>query len=99
MVGLLDIGVMIYCIMNKISYSSSLNIFSLIAGILLVKGSVKTARVVSWFTSFMLVGFPAIFLIMLFIEPFGLKITTFNLNLVGMIVGTLISIVIIILVF
>ena len=53
-VGVLDIGLMIYCIANRISYSSSLNIFAVAAGILLLRGSLGTARVVTWFSAFML---------------------------------------------
>lgn len=56
-VGVLDIGLMIYCIANRISYSSSLNIFALVAGILLLRGSLGTARVVTWFSAFMLSAF------------------------------------------
>jgi hypothetical protein len=48
---------MIYCIVNRISYSSSLNIFAVVAGILLLRGSLGTARVVTWFSAFMLSAF------------------------------------------
>jgi hypothetical protein len=33
--GLLDIGLAMYCIANEIAYSSSLNIFAVIAGVFL----------------------------------------------------------------
>ncbi|WP_129647633.1 hypothetical protein [Peristeroidobacter agariperforans] len=48
---------MIYCITNQMSYSSSLNIFTVVAGIFLVRGSLDTARIVTWFSAFMLSGF------------------------------------------
>ena len=32
--GVIDIGLLIYCIANQISYSSSLNIFAVVAGML-----------------------------------------------------------------
>ncbi len=51
-IGILDIILMIYCIINKISYSSSLNIFAVIAGTFLIKGSVKAARIARWFSVF-----------------------------------------------
>ena len=38
-VGVLDIGAMIYCIMKGISYASSFNIFAVWLGILLIRGS------------------------------------------------------------
>ena len=56
-VGAIDILVFVYCIVNQISYSSSFNIFALLAGIFLIKGGVKTARVVRWFSAFFVVGF------------------------------------------
>jgi hypothetical protein len=56
-IGVLDIGFMIYCIANQMNYSSSLNIFAVVAGIFLLRGSLGAARVVTWFSAFMLSGF------------------------------------------
>jgi hypothetical protein len=36
--GLLDIGVMIYCIVNSVNYSSSFNIFAVLAGVYVWRG-------------------------------------------------------------
>ena len=36
--GLFDIGVMIYCLVNRINYSSSFNIFAVLAGIFVWRG-------------------------------------------------------------
>lgn len=55
-IGLLDIGLMIYCIVNKLSYSSSLNVFALLAGVLLLRGHLGAARYVTWFSAFLLSG-------------------------------------------
>jgi hypothetical protein len=44
--GLLDIAWMIYSIAHQLSYNSSFNIFAVIAGILLMRGGLNTARVV-----------------------------------------------------
>ena len=71
-VGLLDIGIMIYCIVNKLAYSSSLNIFAVIAGILLIRGSVKTARNTRWFIAFLLTGLFGFLLLYPLITPFDL---------------------------
>ena len=79
-VGLFDIGVMVYCIVNKLSYSSSFNVFAVIAGILLWRGSIKTARVVEWFGSFMFMGFIGIILAFMVVEPFSLKVARFNVE-------------------
>jgi len=71
-VGFLDIGWMIYCIANGESYSSSFNIFAVIAGILLIRGGLRTARVVAFFTAFMLSGFIGVLLVLPLIMPFDL---------------------------
>ena len=61
-VGTLDIGVMIYCIVNKVSYSSSLNVFALAAGIFLLRGHLGAVRYVTWFSAFLLSGMLLCFL-------------------------------------
>jgi len=92
LIGLLDIGVMAYCIANQISYSSSFNIFAIVAGIFLVRGSLKAAVYVRWFATFLLSGFLAMGIVSPFLQPFGLTLTQLKLNpgsttawLVGMI--------------
>lgn len=52
--GIIDIGLMIYCIACRISYSSSFNVFAVIAGILLIRGGLRTANIVALFSAFML---------------------------------------------
>src|SRR4051812_30406743 len=54
--GALDIAYMVYCVLNDVSYSSSLNIFAVVAGIFLVRGHLGAARTVTWFIAFMLAG-------------------------------------------
>jgi len=78
-VGLLDISFMVYCFVNKISYSSSFNIFAVIAGIYLIKGSLRAAAVVRFFAAFMLACFAGMMLLLPFIEPFGLLLTRIKL--------------------
>ena len=79
-VGLIDIAVMIYCIANGISYSSSFNIFAVIAGIFLLRGSLRTASVVRWFAVFMLSGFVALLISWPFMQPLDLTLTQLRLN-------------------
>lgn len=50
-VGALDIGYMNYCIANQLHYSSSLNIFAVIAGIFLMSGHLGMVRWVTWFSA------------------------------------------------
>jgi hypothetical protein len=80
LVGLLDMTVMIYCIVNDISYSSSFNIFAVIAGIFLLRGSLRAATVVRWFAVFMLAGFTAFLVAWPFLQPFSLTLMQLRLN-------------------
>ena len=70
--GLIDVGFMIYCIANQTSYSSSFNIFAVIAGVFLLMGSLKAARIVSWFMAFFIAGFAGVLIVMPFLFPFDL---------------------------
>ncbi|NKI17535.1 hypothetical protein HCU74_08900 [Spongiibacter sp. KMU-166] len=79
-IGIIDLGIIAYAIANKISYSSSFNIFAVIAGILLIKGGVKTARAVRWFSAFLFVAFIGLLAVMPIITPVGLLITQIKLN-------------------
>ena len=79
-VGCIDIALMIYCIINRISYSSSFNIFAVIAGIFLFRGGLKTALFVSWFSAFMLCTLVGALLIMPIFIPFDLIITYLKLS-------------------
>jgi hypothetical protein len=56
-IGALDIGWMIYCIANEVNYSSSFNIFAVIAGVFLLRGHLGAAKIVTWFSAFLLSGF------------------------------------------
>ena len=79
-IGAIDVLVFIYCIVNKISYSSSFNIFALLAGIFLIKGGVKTARVVRWFSAFAVVGFIGVLIFMPINTPFSLLVAQLNIQ-------------------
>ncbi len=85
-VGLLDIAVMIYCIVNRISYSSSFNIFAVAAGIFLLRGSMRAASAVRWFAVFMLAGFVALVFTWPFLQPLDLTLTQLRLNLTAALV-------------
>ncbi len=71
-IGIIDIGYMVYCIINKISYGSSFNIFAVIAGIYLLNGNLKAARLTSFFAAFLFAGFSGALLITPFLLPFDL---------------------------
>jgi hypothetical protein len=79
-VGLIDIAVMIYCIAKEISYSSSFNLFAVIAGIFLMRGSLGAAAVVRWFGVFMLAGFLALLVVLPFLQPISLTLMQFRVD-------------------
>lgn len=92
-IGILDIGYMAYCISIEKSYSSSFNIFAVIAGIFLIRGNLTAVRMVSWLTAFFLTGF--LIGILLFVpsfQPFELSVTQIRLNPYGFIISAFITI-------
>lgn len=80
-VGFIDIGVMIYCITNEISYSTSFNIFAVIAGFLLFRGGLRTATYVRWYSTFMLSAAISLVAAFPFMQPLSLTLTQIRLNL------------------
>jgi hypothetical protein len=78
-VGVLDIGWMMWCIAHKQGYSSSFNIFAVVAGILLMRGGLRTANVVAFFSAFMLGGFVGGFLGLPVLIPVGLVLAYLRL--------------------
>jgi len=79
-IGVVDIGIMVYCLTNGISYSSSFNIFAVVAGVFLMRGSLRAASVVRWFSVFMLCAFVAMAVAWPFLQPLDLTITQARLN-------------------
>lgn len=86
-VGVLDIAVMVYCIANDISYSSSFNIFAVVAGIFLLRGSLRAASIVRWFSAFLLAAFLALLLAWPFLQPIDLTLTQVRLRPLATAVG------------
>ncbi len=74
-VGIIDIGWMIYCIVHGISYSSSFNIFAVIAGILLIRGGLRTANIAAFFSALMLSVCLGVFLVFPLLMPWDLILT------------------------
>ncbi len=68
-VGLVDIAWMIYVISSGYGYSSSFNIFAVIAGVLLRRGSLRTSRVVVFFAAFMFAAFAGLLVALPIIFP------------------------------
>jgi hypothetical protein len=94
LVGLVDIGYMIYCVVNGRGYSSSLNIFAVIAGIFLWRGHLGAVRIVSRFAAFMLTGAVGTLIFLLpTLQPAGLWLLQFKLYPVRTISGLIIGVV------
>jgi hypothetical protein len=67
-VGTIDVGVMVACILTMTSYSSSLNVFAIVAGVMLRRGSLATARWVTRIAAFLL-GMAPVGLVLCFQQP------------------------------
>jgi hypothetical protein len=87
-VGVIDIAVMIYCMVNRIAYSSSLNLFAVIAGIVLMRGGLKTAMGVRWLGTLMLSAFAALLVVWPFTQPLGLTLLQIRLHPGGFLADT-----------
>jgi hypothetical protein len=79
-IGVLDIAVMIYCIVNGISYSSSLNVFAVVAGFFLLRGSLAVAGLVRWFSVFFLSALCALAFVWPVVQPVDLTLTQVRLS-------------------
>jgi hypothetical protein len=84
-VGLTDVGWMIYCIVNGISYSSSLNIFAIIAGILLIRGGLKTAGIVRWLALLAVSALVTVAVALPFLQPIGLSLAEIRFHTVSVV--------------
>ena len=79
-VGLIDIAVMIYCVANHISYWSSFNIFSVVAGIFLLRGSLRAASLIRRFAVFILAAVLSLLIALPFLQPLDLTLTQLRLD-------------------
>ncbi|WP_192022926.1 hypothetical protein [Shewanella sp. WPAGA9] len=74
LLGLIDIAVMIFCIINQTNYASSFTIFGVISGVLLLRGSLKTVQTLRWLSIFISVLIVGISFDTLFTTPPALLI-------------------------
>ena len=90
--GLLDIGLMIYCVANRLSYSSSFNIFAVISGIYLWRGHPWYVKWVTRAAGFYAAGFCIAVPLAFLIYPAGLAALEFRLHPGGAVGGALVAI-------
>jgi hypothetical protein len=90
--GLLDIGVMVYCIANGLSYSSSFNIFAVISGIYLWRGHPWYVKWVTRAAGFYAAAFCTMVPLAPFLFPVELGALELRLHPGSVIVGTVATI-------
>jgi hypothetical protein len=89
--GLLDIAVMIYCLANAVSYSSSFNIFAVISGIYPWRGHPWYVKWVTRAAGFYAAAFCTLVLVVPFIFPMDLGALELRLHPEDAIVGAVVS--------
>jgi len=90
--GLVDVAYMVYCISTAQSYSSSLNIFAIIAGVFLWRGHLGAARLTARFAAFFLAAAIGTLLFLTpFLQPMDLWATQLRLNPVASVLGFLVT--------
>lgn len=70
--GLVDIGMMGYCVWREVDYTSSFNVIAVIAGLLLRRGSLRIARFAAWFNAFLAGATLIVLPLVTSLVPFGL---------------------------
>jgi hypothetical protein len=90
--GLLDIGVMVYCIANGVNYSSSFNVFAVLAGIYVRRGHAWWVKWTMRAAGFYAAAFCVIAPIVAFLFPRDLGALEFRLHPVGVMAGAIASI-------
>lgn len=78
--GLLDIGLMIYAIATRAPYSSSFNVFAVLAGVFLLRGNLRVASGVRWLALFFLAALASVVVVLPFLVPLGLLATYVQVN-------------------
>jgi hypothetical protein len=78
--GLLDIGVMIYCVANTVNYSSSFNVFAVLAGVYVRRGQPWWVKWTTRAAGFYAAAFCAMIPLFSFLFPMDLALVEFRLH-------------------
>ena len=93
LVGLADIGYFVYCISAGKSYSSSLNIFAIVAGVFLWRGHLGAAYLITRFSAFFLAAsVGALLFLAPLLRPMDLWVTQLRLNPIATALGFVLAI-------
>ena len=87
--GIIDIGYMVYCIINELTYTSSFNIFAVVAGIFLIKGNLIAALITRFFTTFFVFLLFSIAILYFYLIPIDLITVQIKLQTLSMLKITL----------
>ena len=91
-VGVGDIAWMIYCISHGMKYSSSSNVFSVIAGILLIRGGLRTANIVAFLSAMTISGSIGVTIMTPMFIPLDLICTYWKLRFIATLGSSLLAI-------
>ena len=83
-IGILDIGYMIYSISNGFSYTSSLNIFAVVAGIFLIRGNLIAALITRFFVTFFAAVVFGVVILYFYLMPIDLIVVQIKLQSTSM---------------
>ncbi|NMW23613.1 MAG: hypothetical protein A2211_15080 [Rhodanobacter sp. RIFOXYA1_FULL_67_6] len=98
--GVLDVAYMIYCIARGMSYSSSFNVFAVVAGVFLLKGHLGAVRLITRLTAFMLSASLGMLLVLFpLMQPPGLWFARWRLDPASTLLGTVLMIAVMVLLF
>ena len=89
-IGILDIGYMIYSIFNGFSYTSSFNIFAVVAGIFLIRGNLIAALITRFFVTFFAAVVFGIVILYFYLMPIDLIMVQIKLQGTSMLSAALI---------
>jgi len=87
--GLLDIGMMIYCVVNSVNYSSSFNVFAVLAGVYVRRGQPWWVMWTTRAAGFYAAAFCTMIPLFSFVFPVDLAALEFRLHPVVAVAGTL----------
>jgi hypothetical protein len=91
-VGLIDIAWMVYCIVNRIAYSSSLNLFAVIAGVLLIRGGLKTAGIVRWLALLAVSALVSVAVVLPFLQPIDLWLAEIRFRTLSVVTSSVVMV-------
>ena len=79
--GLLDLAALTYSVLQGQAYVSGLNLFGVVAGVFLLRGSLQAALVVRWLAVWLLAALLATVFVFPFLQPFSLTFAQLRLGM------------------